>query len=289
MTEEQRPDNYKNTERALKLFNELNGEDLSKTDRRLELIKRMGFDTFLRVLAYANGLLREGKPGRTTDIHESMSVSMVGVSDFESSQNGISHLEQAFNQIKEALRSDNMSHQAAKLYAAIIFTHLFEDANGRLARAAYHFINTGELVDSSKIVDRPSEVMEFAWNLRSTAVLELLSSELDLNLQNNEQFDIWEYVAVDSQEDAMLAQLSSTVRYIAAIRVLKAHNLFNGEKEIILSDSKIWTNELKAEYEKELELVKGELVVKALDLVDRYPEWTEDTMLKIFDLKPNQP
>jgi len=288
MSEKQRFDNYKNTERALKLYNQLTGEDLSNADLRIKVIQEMEFDAFLRALAFANGLLREGKPGKNTDIHENMSVTTAGVSDFESSPNRISHLEQAFNQIKKELSHDNISNQAAKLYAAIIFTHLFGDANGRLARAAYHFITTGELVDRSKIVDRPSGVMEFAWNLRTTAVLELLTAELGLRLQANEPFDIWEYVAVDSQDDVMLAQLSSTVRYIAAIRVLKTHNLFSGEKEIILSDSRIWTNELKAKYEKELEMVKGELVTKALDLIDHYPGWTEDIMHKIFDLKPNQ-
>lgn len=113
MIEEQRIDHYNKAEKALKLYNQLSGEDLSNPDRRIELIKSMHFDTFFRILAFANGLLREGKPGKTTDVQEHMSVSMVGVSDFESSIEGRTHLQEAFNQFKTDLTPENLTHQAA--------------------------------------------------------------------------------------------------------------------------------------------------------------------------------
>lgn len=124
--------------------------------------------------------------------------------------------------------------------------------------------------------------MDFAWNLRSTAVLELLTSELGLTINEGNNFDIWEYVAVENNDDLMLAQLSSVVRYIAAVRVLKARNLFKDEREIILTDKNIWNDELKSDYEGELESVKGELIKKSLELIDKYPQWTEDMMKRIY-------
>lgn len=280
-----RVENYQRTEHAFDLWKSLttNPDSFAKPESRIEAIKKISADDLIRLLAFANGLLRKGEPGKPEDITPNMNISMVGVSDFEASPEARANFIVFFNKMKDEITVQNLENWATKLYAAIIYAHLFSDANGRLSRTAYHFLMTGELISSEKVVDRPSQTDNFATAIYHQTIMDLLSKEIEISRDSEGKYELFDYVAVDNLEDVMLAQLTSVVKYIAAVRVLKRHQLFKDQKEIILSDKNTWDDVLKKEYDEEYKKVRSEIFFHNLDLLDKYPVWVKEAIQPIFD------
>ena len=242
------------------------GLEFATPQQIVNWIKSMDCNQFLNILSVSNSFLRgifklakwEGKV-------KSVVTAQGDIMYLEPPENVDNLFRNFFNQMKSSLNEHNLNLWAAKMYVAIVFTHMFADGNGRLARNAYYVMRTGGVLDESKSSNRSGSIAEIAMRINQQAGLSLFARE-GIHLKNF--IDAANYRA--TKEESYWSEVES-LRYLAAKRILQRRKEWIGNETLILYGnwSKDKQDQLFAEYQKVLE----EWYLETLNVASQYGEW----------------
>lgn len=266
------PENINRLER----FSELTGLEIEDPRKRVSTISGIDPDKFLDILAIVNGLLRdEDKFIRWDDTPLNVQVSSLALGvDIDPPDNSKEIFKQFFDIFQSELdpSKEGLEKAAIEMYFAIIGSHMFEDGNGRTARAAYQLIRYGELPDKqSIIIDRQDKTVEAAWRVNIETIIQLFDAEGYVKGKDYEHFD--DLVAdeyTDSDDDYFKdGGLTQQLKYIAARRVLEQAGVWE-EKGSQMLGLKDWPIKYLEEYRKEYAQVRADWLVAYIEIASKF-------------------
>lgn len=211
------PENRKDAVGELQRFLRHAGLEQPDASKRAEWVKTTGLDKLLDVLSVMNGLLRgEEKFQRWEGKAVKSVVGMGGTEsvDLEPPEHAEHEFRELVLKIQNDIQDSNIPLQAARLYAGIIFAHMFPDGNGRTARSAYSLIRYGELPDEKSFVKRGPDVQRFSEALNAGGMALCFKKEGVIE-GVNDPFDEY-YLTTDGISMGMTDHL----KYLAARRVI---------------------------------------------------------------------
>lgn len=255
--------------------------DITDPADRVNFIKQTSPEDFFRLLSTANGLLIGGKTAKWRgEAVKSIVMGMGGstpVVDFEPPDHAEQEFEKFYQQMRAEIASENLALYSAKLYTAIILSHMFPDGNGRLARNFYSLLRTGNLLNEERSNKRGKDIAVYAVSISQEAMLQVIHKD---NISDNHNlFELEkEYIGVDYGDDPSILGFAKQMKYVAARRVLVNHSQFDTDQKIIRIDQ--WPSDLHHEYEDAYQQVRQQCFWEGLTAVDRYSEWCIATLDK---------
>lgn len=259
-------------------------------EERVRIIKSISADSFMDILYAANGLLRGEKPNdggiliRQEDVdftpHMMVKSGLTEAPDMEPPTDGVDLMKSWFENAKAELNVDTLETFAIQAYSAIIFLHIFPDANGRTGRNVFYYLMEGRLPDK-KTQERPFLIAKFCEVLNTDAIKHVLKEEGLTRFKyysGNPEFlgDAYEGEAVQLRfaaikraglldrrigqhklEDVYAAYGDGSIRGITK----------DGEEFEIKGEP--WNDEEKAEYEKNYDTIRKQWFNSLIVLVGR--------------------
>ena len=113
-------------------------------------MKQIDYTTFMDILSTINGILI-GKD-KFQRWKEDISKTIVGIPGdevLEPPEEANKEFEKLFNAMKDNISAENIKKYAAKIYAGIIFAHIFTDGNWRTARNIYTLMTSNKNPDKN--------------------------------------------------------------------------------------------------------------------------------------------
>lgn len=246
-------DNHPENINRFERFSELVGIQIEDPDARVNAITNTDADTFLDGLSVANGLL-QGKDRFQRWQGESANAQVKSLllgTDIEPPENSHELFKEFYKRFQDELEPtpEGLQKSAVEMYFAIIGSHLFDDGNGRLARAAYYLIKDGALPEQqSDILERSDEIVHAATAVNSGTIGVLLEREgIEYEFVN-------EFAADENQsdEDGIFVDggFTQQLKYIAARRVMLQNNTWPTTPPATVA-LKNWPDSRKAEFHNE--------------------------------------
>lgn len=203
-------------------------ESLQSAQTRVQLLKQLPAENFMEILTVGNSKLRGDYQRWKRDFHGEppRAVVMNGMQespDLEPPEHSEQEFLKLYQQMQKELTTANLGVWATKLYAGVIFSHMFPDANGRLSRNLFSWITTGELAKEDLATKRGSIVVQFAEFLNRRSIERMLDRETGqrfdyrssggLGIARAYQTDERHTVNFDSEQG-----LTARLKYLAAKR-----------------------------------------------------------------------
>lgn len=256
------------------IFQTSQESDIKNPSHRVDFIKQTEPKDFFRILSVANGLLTNGKTVKWRGQAVITVVAGMGGSTQVVDLEPPDHAEQEFEKFYQQMRADisleNLALYSAKLYTAIILSHMFPDGNGRLARNFYSLLRAGNVLNKDKSSNRGRKIAEYASAVSGEAILQVIHK--DNISDNNNLFELEnEYIGVDYGDDPSIVGFTKLMKYVAARRVLINHSQFDTDQKIIRIDQ--WSSDLHREYEETYQQVRQQWFWEGLAAVDKHSEW----------------
>ena len=153
------------------------------------------------------------------------------------------------DRMKFSINEKNIHFWAAKMYSGIVFSHVFEDGNGKVARAVYHLMRKQSVPNEIKIMERSEKITEVCnWINQSAIYLTFLTNRI--RLEQVKDFDL--YFAAETESKRL--HLLGSLEYLAARKVLMANEAWKeGTKEIVYGS---WPDAMKKQFELEFQMVR---------------------------------
>ncbi len=174
--------------------------------------------------------------------------------------------------MKVDIDASNIEQWSSKLYAGIIFSHMFANGNGRLGRSAYAFMKTGTLPEKDKLIRRDPKIQDMCIRLNVQAIADMVKKE---GISESDDINVLLEFYANEKEDVGIGYFG-TIKYITARRVLQRRDLFQEGQKVIFGDK--WPPELMAEFEQEYERVKTEWFWETQQVVEDYDEWIREQL-----------
>ena len=154
-------------------------KDIVDPQDRVEFIKNKSSEDFFDLLSISNSLLRDEKRQRWGGKAVRTQVGSFGggAIDLDPPDNAEKEFEVFYKQMQEGISGDNINLWAAKLYTAIVFSHMFPDGNGRLARNFYFLLRFGKVLGKEASIDRTYSINEYAERLNREAILQIFQND----------------------------------------------------------------------------------------------------------------
>lgn len=259
-------------------FTELAGLQIEDPEARINALVNTDVDTFLDGLSVANGLL-QGKDRFQRWQDESANVkveSLLFGTDIQPPENSHELFKEFYKRFQSELEPtpEALQKSAVEMYFAIIGSHLFNDGNGRLARAAYYLIKDGALPEQqSDILERTEAIVHAARAVNSGTVGVLLKRE-----GIKHEF-VNEFAADDeqSEENGFFVEggLTQQLKYIAARRVMMQNNTWPVTPPETIK-LKNWPEDSKAAFQKEYSDVRQDWLNEFINYAGKYaPQLSE--------------
>lgn len=186
-SQEVRQSGYDKLDRFLKIGEAIAGEGNSivAPEARVHLIKNMSADNFLDILYSANGLLRGDKPDNGILIRQEdvtsvpkmeVKSALTTAPEIDPPEDGVELMKDWFERAKQDVTLETLDKFAIQTYSAIVFLHLFPDANGRTARNAFYYLSEGKLPDAAN-QERPYLISKFCELINLNTIKSLLEDE----------------------------------------------------------------------------------------------------------------
>ena len=268
-------------------------EQFKEPEKRIALFKSLSTPQILELLTITNSKLR-GEYKRWFRDYQDKKQEVVVSSGFQETpeldppNNPTELLDQFFTNLKNEITPDNYYEWAAKAYTAVIFLHMFPDGNGRLARNAFSFLATGDLIDDTVAENRPYLIDEYSQQINRLAVNRVLKDDKNTRFAS---FSGNFYVASDNPHVTSGSPngLNDKLKFVAARRagIIKerAKNgdessiyacYANGEthgisgEEYYEEKTNPWTFEEQARFRQEYSKVKDEWFWKSQSVLDNF-------------------
>lgn len=263
----------------------INPESLKNPQTRIDVLRSFSSDQFLELLTVTNAKLRgeytRWQRDNNGQAHRAIVKSgMQDSADMEGPEHPERNFAAFFEQMQREITPENMSHWSAKVYTAIIFLHMFPDGNGRLARNAFQFMNTGELATDEAVTDRPYFISTLCNRLNTLAIEDMLKDAAGPNhlpwekygLANSMYYQAEE--ASDAHKDTE-SGLTARLKWIAAKR---AGIIATRAKELGVSEDAI--SQIYASGETYFFDKDGTGVAKDDDAWKTQHQWTLDELIR---------
>ncbi|MBS3167737.1 Fic family protein [Candidatus Woesearchaeota archaeon] len=232
------------------------GLDIATKQQKIDFLKSIDADKLFDILSVSNGLLRDTfsfNRWRARREEKVIVTSRVMGTPIEPPDNSSDEFRKLFYMMRQSLSIKNIDRWAVKIYMGIIFSHMFPDANGRLARNAYFIFRSNGLLDEEKSRKRTREVLKVAEFVNLNTILELLKKDgVKLSKDN-----YWWWAADEDYEgegDVFVDRgYTQQLKFIAARRVLIKFGRYNGENYLGINKKCMSDEELdnyKDEYQK---------------------------------------
>ncbi len=219
--------------------------DESDPKERVEKLKQMSFGEFMNLLSVANGVLTNRACFRRWSgkaVKSVVSVAYSGMLTIEPPDDAEISFEQFFHEMQEKITAENIDLFAVKLYMAIIFSHMFEDGNGRTARHAYSLLKEGHSASLSSTQKRKWEISQVC---NQTSLYAMMMCFRDEGIEVDDIATMQNYLV--SNDDHYDAGNMSHLKYLAARRVLGPENVHGDSIELSQFDEQA-LERYKAEY-----------------------------------------
>lgn len=184
----------------------------------VDWIRASSFDRFMDLLSVANGLLRGGRGFRRWDGTTVQSILKRGsATDLDPPDNAVWEFEKLFSDIRGGISVEDVGKHATKLFVGILFAHMFEDGNGRTARAAYLLLKTGRVPGRSVVDSQAREPHPVGKRLNWAAVVGCFRQE---GVGVSARDDLFDY-HISGFDGFPMGSCAAPLKYLAAARVLR--------------------------------------------------------------------
>ncbi len=255
------------------------GLDIATKDDKIKWMRTMSSEKFLDALSVSSGLLRNVFHFLKWADREEDKIIVNNLNfgtDIEPPDNSNIEFQKFFELMKKNISTKNIDLWALKLFFAIIYAHMFENGNGRLARNAYFMLKSNGLLDEKKSSKRTNEIMNVCRLLNITSIGMLMRKEglIFKYINDYDADEEW-----DEKEENYSGGLVRQLKYIAAKRILGRHNEYKGEKLLGLKN---WSKERIEEYNLEYQKIRVEWYWECLRLAEEYNKNFSEILDKII-------
>lgn len=254
-------------------FLEKHGIDKMTAEDKVKKIKELNFDEIMQIISRINGRLafRDKKQEWSGKAVKSR-VSGPGGDALEPPDGPEVELQRFFEEMKENISVDNLGDYASKTFLAIIFSHAFENGNGRTARNIYHLLRKDGVPPETISTGRPEGVVEVCGVLSQNAMTVLYEKrgiQIKFKPKEMERFAVTfgddDWPAVDDM---------SYIKFLAARDALQETGVDVSSVESINLDR--LTDEQKNTYDKKYKDLKQEWFWEVIKMQDEFPEYVNE-------------
>ena len=115
---------------------------------KVHRIKQIDYTRFMDILSTINGILIwKDKFQRWKEEISKTIVGIPGDEELEPPEDSNKEFEKIFNEMKKNITEENIKKYAAKIYAGIVFAHMFIDGNWRTARNIYTLMTSNKKIE----------------------------------------------------------------------------------------------------------------------------------------------
>lgn len=257
---------------------------------RVDFINNTPTDRFLDFLSMGNAHLRQGAIAHWKGSERTVIANFGGrIVDLAPHDNPEDEFKKFYEDMQKNIDTGNINMWSAKLYTAIIFAHLFPDANGRLARNIYALVRNGKLLDENLSSKRSLDVAEYALILSHEAVVSqalkdgVIERRLDDQNLNTYAYLEDSFGAGDDEFAVKHFPYSDKImKYFAAKKVLESHRQYTPEQKHIVLTS--WSPEDRQLFDITYKHVRKEWFWNAIDVVEQFPNWCVTNLDKVVGI-----
>lgn len=255
------------------------GLDIATPEDKVRWIKSVNANQFLDIVSIGAGLLsglfrfqRWRKHSKAASTRVAM---MMGeVVDVDPPDNSHREFKEFFHRMRRRISVRTKDRWAVKLYFAIIFSHMFPDGNGRLARNAYFALRANGLLDEQKAITRGIIIFEVAQKANQGAIFQLMVKE-GIPIKNLDEAD--NYRAAKERVNFFKGEYQY-LQYLACKRVLQKRGQWNINVENISYGN--WPRDMLADFEHEYQNIKIEWFWMCINVADSYHRYFQGMLDK---------
>lgn len=210
-------------------YSEKMGLQIIDPIKRVEKIKKLNMDDFLRILSNSNTMLR-GNSGflKVFRLFRGQVGGVAGNVDIIPPKNQLQHFEQHFNQMKKNLTVENLPYYAYMTFIVMIYLHMFKDGNGRTSRIAYYLIRDGTFNENENN-SRNSDIDRLHIAINEYSVMKLFRL---YGIKKPQDFTIT-YAYVSKGSEVALSDIKNSIQFLAARKTLLSKGLILDDIETI--------------------------------------------------------
>lgn len=240
------------------------GLDVATPEGKVAAIKAISAERFLDLLSISRGLLyglfhfKKFSPG------PGAIVEGMGTMVLDPPENSSEEFKRFYSLMQQDITIDNLPKWAAKLYAAIIYAHMFPDGNGRLARNAYIILRTTPRSEKPESQTKVRKICNFINEYAMATLFRKNGIDVKTHPTN--------YYLAEDKTRGEWYMFEQNLRYVASRRLLQKWRLWSGlspEKQRWI-DCTNWTTEQKSEYDEEYKKLKTEFYWTVIEFADKY-------------------
>ncbi len=241
-------------------------ETISEKEK-VEWLKKVDYKKFMELLSVTNGLFQsKDKFQRWKDYKVGKNiVSMGGRKEniaLEPPEEPEKEFQKLFEEMQENISEENIKRYAAKIYAGIIFSHMFKDGNGRTARSVYTLMNSGVSLGESSILI--SELGPFCAKLGLYGMLRCFHN-YDIKVKEIKEMQE-NYYTIDTKAGALDWSSMDSLKYLAVKAVMEKKNKEIGK----VFNMESLDSQEREQYEKEYRDIRKEWFWEIQKGIDEY-------------------
>lgn len=251
----------------------INFEDISQKDK-LDWIKNASFDEFMDKLFALNGILqgKENNQKWEGKIHRSVIAGMnyeIEDAELDPPKKADLEFKKLFLELQDKISEDSVKRYSIKLSAGVIFSHMFEDGNGRTARNIYCLMNSSD-IPKLEIMKSNPRITQFFRRLNLYSMMQCLIKD-GLKVENIEEMEKNYYTTNNRVNIGSMSHL----QYLAIRRMFEKNGVEFNKNQFELSEL---TFEQKEKYNNEYEKIKKEWWWEIQKTVDDNEDWAKEEM-----------
>lgn len=242
-------------------------------EEKVAWLKATDFQTFMNLLSRANGKLRNTeKIQRWTGKAAKSVVSGLSL-EMEPPDDAEQDFDEFYAQMQKEISPENLKQWAAKLYIAIVFSHVFHNGNGRTARQTYALLTRSGLPSSNLTLERGKEINQLCANLNSQAIIDVCKKH---GIPENEVSN--HYLTADG----MSTDMTDHLKYLAAKEMLEDGGVHVDSKTIEFTS--LTENQRRA-FDKHYSALRHEWYQEALRAVGTFQDYVIQQLDAAIDVK----